>query len=233
MEREGRGAFRATSRIKPRASTIGDRMRGGGPAPIGAPPSPTGAAGGARFRCVARRDAGRQRARRILRTATRWGRTARSSVAGRTACSGGAANERNGRSSDLAPEWGSMICRRSGDVVCPPNYAHEPDHTSHLAHKTTLFTFTDVTSSTEHLNARLQRIRTLLHRLARVRDTAIEAELITQLTLETESVRTLRANAGDATSESASTSSAQPAGRPRVAGAGHRVRAGRRVARPD
>jgi hypothetical protein len=90
---------------------------------------------------------------------------------------------------------------RSGDGVCPLHYVYEVRRTSDLVHKTTLFTFSDVTSSTEQINARLQRIRTLLHRLARVRDTVIEAELITQLTLETEAVRELRANAANATSE--------------------------------
>ena len=91
--------------------------------------------------------------------------------------------------------------------MCPLHDVYEVRRTSNLAHKTTLFTFTDVTSSTEEVNARLGRIRTLLHRLARVRDTGIEEELITQLTLETEAVRRLRANAADATSEPASTSS--------------------------
>ncbi len=90
--------------------------------------------------------------------------------------------------------------------MCPLHDVYEVRRTSNLAHKTTLFTFTDVTSSTEEVNARLGRIRTLLHRLARVRDTGIEEELITQLTLETEAVRRLRANAADATSEPASTS---------------------------
>ena len=90
--------------------------------------------------------------------------------------------------------------------MCPLHDVYEVRRTSNLAHKTTLFTFTDVTSSTEEVNARLGRIRTLLHRLARVRDTGIEEELITQLTLETEAVRRLRANAAHATSEPASTS---------------------------
>ena len=124
----------------------------------------------------------------------------------------------------------------SGDGVCPPNDVYEVRRTSNLAHKTTLFTFTDVTSSTEEVNARLERIRTLLHRLARVRDTGIEEELITQLTLETEAVRRLRANAAHATSEPASTSSSRggiemDVDRARVAGDRVRVRVRRRIAR--
>jgi hypothetical protein len=120
--------------------------------------------------------------------------------------------------------------------VCLLNDIYPPSDISNLAHKATLFTFTDVTSSTEQINAHLEKIRTLLHRLARVRDTGIEAELITQLTLETEAVRKLRANAADATSEPASTSS-RTAGikvdfdRAPVARARLRVRTGRRIAR--
>jgi hypothetical protein len=57
----------------------------------------------------------------------------------------------------------------------------------------TLFTFGDVmTSSADELKTRLERIRLLLHRLNRVRDSAVEAEIITQLTLETEAVRRAR-----------------------------------------
>jgi hypothetical protein len=93
------------------------------------------------------------------------------------------------------------------DGACSLNYVYEARRTSDLAHKRTLFTFTDATSSTEQIHVRLERMRTLLHRLARVRDSGIEAELITQLTLETEAVRELRANAPDATSEPDSTSS--------------------------
>ncbi len=124
----------------------------------------------------------------------------------------------------------------SGDGVCPLNDVYEVRRTSILAHKTTLFTFTDVTSSTEEVHARLERIRTLLHRLARVRDTGIEAELITQLTLETEAVRRLRANAADATSEPASTSSSHSGikmdeDRARVAGDRVRIRVRRRITR--
>jgi hypothetical protein len=52
-----------------------------------------------------------------------------------------------------------------------------------------------VTSFSEELKTRLQRIRTLVHRLTHVRNSAIEAELITQLTLETEAVRRARAAA--------------------------------------
>jgi hypothetical protein len=59
-----------------------------------------------------------------------------------------------------------------------------------LDHEMTLFTFGDVmTSSADDLKTRFERIRLLLHRLNRVRDTAVEAEIITQLTLETEAVR--------------------------------------------
>jgi hypothetical protein len=98
------------------------------------------------------------------------------------------------------------VCR-SGDDVCPLNYVYDLSEISGLAHEKTLFTFTDVTTSTEQVQTRLERIRTLLHRLARVRDAGIEAELINQLTLETEAVRKLRANAAHATSEATSTSS--------------------------
>jgi hypothetical protein len=57
----------------------------------------------------------------------------------------------------------------------------------------TLFNFSVVTSLTDELKGRLDRIRTLLQRLNRVRDSAVEAEIITELTLETEAVRRVRA----------------------------------------
>ena len=54
----------------------------------------------------------------------------------------------------------------------------------------TLFTFGDVMiSSADDLKTRLERIRLLQHRLNRARDIAVQAEIITQLTLETEAVR--------------------------------------------
>jgi hypothetical protein len=60
----------------------------------------------------------------------------------------------------------------------------------------TLFTFDDVTSSSDELKERLERVRTLLYRLARVKDSSVEAELIAQLALETEAVSRLRAASG-------------------------------------
>jgi hypothetical protein len=92
-----------------------------------------------------------------------------------------------------------------------------------------------VTSSSEQLKARLERIRTLLYRLARVKDAGVEAELIAQLTLESEAVSRLRAastvNAA-ATGVSARTSPVEcvPAARP-IARVGARLRTGRRMAR--
>jgi hypothetical protein len=68
----------------------------------------------------------------------------------------------------------------------------------------TLFNFDDVTSKTDELKIRLNRIRTLLQRLNRVRDSATEAEIITQLTLETEAVRRVRAAVAAAGSEAKS-----------------------------
>jgi hypothetical protein len=49
---------------------------------------------------------------------------------------------------------------------------------------------------TSYKDARLERIRTLLHRLAHTRDGAGEAELIGMITLETDAVRRARALAG-------------------------------------
>jgi hypothetical protein len=49
---------------------------------------------------------------------------------------------------------------------------------------------------TSYEDARLERIRTLLHRLARVRDGAGEAELIGMITVETGAVRRARARVG-------------------------------------
>jgi hypothetical protein len=46
---------------------------------------------------------------------------------------------------------------------------------------------------TSYEDARLERIRTLLHRLAHVRDGAGEAELIGMITVETDAVRRARA----------------------------------------
>jgi len=78
----------------------------------------------------------------------------------------------------------------------------------------------------------------LLHRLSRVRDTAVEAELITQLTLETEAVERLRTTAANATPAEAPTSSCSGRikiefGGRAVAGARVRVRARRRAARQN
>jgi hypothetical protein len=93
-----------------------------------------------------------------------------------------------------------------------------------------LFTFNDVTSSTE-VKTRLDRIRLLVHRLNRVRDSALEAEIITQLTLETEAVDRARAaavastptNSASAADLRASDSSRSgPAGDPLGADAGAR-----------
>lgn len=50
-----------------------------------------------------------------------------------------------------------------------------------------------MSSSDRVLASRVKRIGTLLHRLSRVRDSSVEAELIAQLTLETEAVRKIRA----------------------------------------
>jgi len=83
-------------------------------------------------------------------------------------------------------------------LVCLLDYARRYTGTSRLDHKMTLFTFNAVTP-TQEVNLRLERIRTLLQRLSRVRDTALEAELITQLTLETEAVGRVRATGAHAT----------------------------------
>jgi hypothetical protein len=92
-----------------------------------------------------------------------------------------------------------------------------------------------VTSSTEELKVRLERIRTLLHRLARVNDGGVEAELIAQLTLETEAVSRLRATsavtvagtrAPAPTGPGDRVSAARPVARVRA-----RLRSGRRIAR--
>ena len=79
--------------------------------------------------------------------------------------------------------------------------------TSSLDRKMTLFTF-NVVTPTQEVNLRLERIRTLLQRLSRVRDAALEAELITQLTLETEAVGRVHANGVHATPGQPPTSSA-------------------------
>jgi hypothetical protein len=71
----------------------------------------------------------------------------------------------------------------------------------------TLCNFSDVPSPIDELQIRLDRIRTLLHRLNRVRDSAVEAEVITQLTLETEAVRRARAAVAAADSEARSRAS--------------------------
>jgi hypothetical protein len=65
-----------------------------------------------------------------------------------------------------------------------------------------------VTSSTE-VKTRLDRIRLLVHRLNRVRDSALEAKIITQLTLETEAVDRARA-AAVASTPANSASAANP-----------------------
>jgi hypothetical protein len=75
-----------------------------------------------------------------------------------------------------------------------------------LDQKLTLFTFNGVTP-TQEVNQRLERIRSLLQRLTRVRDTAVEAELITQLTLETEALGRARETGAHATPGHVPTSS--------------------------
>jgi hypothetical protein len=84
----------------------------------------------------------------------------------------------------------------------------------------TLFTFGDMmTSSADDLKIRFERIRLLLHRLNRARDIGVEAEIITQLTLETEAMRraqTVTVAASDLAA-ARSGSDPRPAGQPAAA----------------
>ena len=127
---------------------------------------------------------------------------------------------------------------RTRDFLCRLDYVNDAIVISNLDHDTTLFTFNDVTH-TEEVNVRLERMRTLLHRLSRVRDTAVEAELITQLTLETEAVGRIRTAGAHATPAAGPTSSHHGGitgdGRRRtsVPGARIRVRGRRRIARDN
>jgi hypothetical protein len=89
---------------------------------------------------------------------------------------------------------GARACRPRDDT-CLFEYGFKPNDISFLDHERTLFTFSDVTSTNEELKTRLDRIRILVHRLSRVRDSALEAEIITELTLETEAVDRARAAA--------------------------------------
>jgi hypothetical protein len=50
-----------------------------------------------------------------------------------------------------------------------------------------------MTTEQDPLAARFERVRTLVRRLSRVRNSSIEAELIAQLALETEAINRMRA----------------------------------------